>query len=67
VEYVFRDVNLHLSVEIPAGIVPFGALEIEIFPPWGRGWREKLPRGDFGAGIREEASVPAVFPNPSIV
>jgi hypothetical protein len=66
VEYVFMDVNLHLSVEIPAGIV-LGALGIEIFPPWGRGWREKLPHGDFGAGIGEEASVRAVSPNPSIV
>jgi hypothetical protein len=38
--------NLHPSVRIPAGIAPFEAPEMEIFPPWG--WREKLPRGDFG-------------------
>jgi hypothetical protein len=44
----------------------FGAPEMEIFPPWGRGWREKLPRGDFGAGIGEEASVSVDSSNMSI-
>jgi hypothetical protein len=29
-----RDVNLYMLVEIPAGIAPFGAPEMEIFLPW---------------------------------
>jgi hypothetical protein len=37
----------------PPGISLFGALETEIFSLWGRGWREKLPRRNFGAGIDE--------------
>jgi hypothetical protein len=61
-----RDVNLHPSVGIPAGIALFGGPGTKIFSPWGRGWRDELPREDFGAGIGEEASVPADFPNPSI-
>ncbi|MCI71407.1 hypothetical protein A2U01_0092670, partial [Trifolium medium] len=59
-----RDVNLHPSERIPAGITPFEAPKAEIFSPWGRGWRQKLRRGHFGAGIGEDTSVPADSPNP---
>jgi hypothetical protein len=64
--YMCRDVNLHLSERIPAGIAPFGAPETGISSPWGRGWRQKFPRSQFGAGNGEAASVPADSPNPSI-
>jgi hypothetical protein len=46
------------------GIAQFGAPATEIFPPWG--WKEKLPREDFGAGIGEETSVLVDSPNLSI-
>jgi hypothetical protein len=54
-------------VEIPIEIAPSGVLEIEIFFTLGRGWRENLPRGNFGVGIEEEASVPADSLNPSLL
>jgi hypothetical protein len=63
---VFRDVNMYPSVGILVGIALFGAPGTEVFPLWGWGWREKLPRGDFGAGIREETSISANSLNPSI-
>ncbi|MCI92606.1 hypothetical protein A2U01_0113902, partial [Trifolium medium] len=60
-----RDVNLHPSEQIPVGIAPFGDSKTGIFSPWGWRWRQKLIRRHFGAGIEDEASVPADFPNPS--
>jgi hypothetical protein len=61
-----RDVNLHPSVGIPVGIAPSGAPKTKIFPPWEQWWREKLPRGDFGTAIGEEAPVPVDSSNPLI-
>jgi hypothetical protein len=52
-----RDVNLHPSVEISAGRIS----KTEFFPPWGRGWREKLPRGNFGAGMRPSLQIPQIW------
>ncbi|MCI86464.1 hypothetical protein A2U01_0107745, partial [Trifolium medium] len=60
-----RDVNLHLSERIPVGIAPFGDPQTGSFSPWGRGWRQKLLRRHFRAGIGDEASVLADSPNPS--
>ncbi|MCH95128.1 hypothetical protein A2U01_0016102 [Trifolium medium] len=60
----YKDVNLHPSERIPAGIAPFRAPETGIFSPWGR--RQKFPRGQFGVGNGEAASVPEDSPNPSI-
>jgi hypothetical protein len=61
-----RDVNLHPLVGISVEIAPFGAPKMGIFSPWGRGWRQNLPRWQFGAGIGEGTSVPADSPNPPI-
>ncbi|PNX93354.1 hypothetical protein L195_g016506 [Trifolium pratense] len=58
-----RDVNLQPSEQIPAGIAPFEALKTGIFSSWGRGWRQKLSRRHFGAGIEDETSVPVDSPN----
>jgi hypothetical protein len=55
---IVRDVNLHPSVGILAGIAPFGAPGTGIFHPWG--WRKKLLHRYFGAGIGKEASVPRI-------
>ncbi|KAK2358804.1 hypothetical protein QL285_095955 [Trifolium repens] len=41
-----RDVNLQSLMGIPAEISSFGVLKMEIFHPWGRGWREKFSRRD---------------------
>ncbi|MCI42619.1 hypothetical protein A2U01_0063856, partial [Trifolium medium] len=41
---------------------PVWSSENRDFFPWGWGWRQKFPRGHFGAGIGDEASVPADSP-----
>ncbi|MCI83369.1 hypothetical protein A2U01_0104645, partial [Trifolium medium] len=46
----------HPSERIPAGIAPFGAPKTGISFPWGRGWRQKLPRRHFWAGNEEASS-----------
>jgi hypothetical protein len=57
---IFRDVNLNPYERIPAGIAPFGAPEIGIFSLWGRGWRQKFPRVQFGAGTGKLHPAPRI-------
>ncbi|GAU43891.1 hypothetical protein TSUD_399390 [Trifolium subterraneum] len=47
---LIRDVNLHLSERIPAGIAPFRDPETEIFSPWGRDGGKTSPGGSSGRG-----------------